>query len=267
MKGEMHMVLVDREIRARVNEEKLIGSYDPRCLTNIGYDLRAKQFTVGGEMKDSVTLKPGESTFVEPAESVNMPKDLMGQVVLKNSRIRQGLSLEAPFYQPGHKTRVYFRLTNVSADSITLDADQKYATIVFYTLSQEPEHPYDGAFQEEFNFRGMGEYQNVYKRQMKELEQKKDDLKELEGSIYANVLTILSIFVALFAIVTINVNLTANSATMQMYFVFNALVLGCVSFLVALLNTVVKDKPVRITHWLPAIAAFAAAVAAKFFLQ
>lgn len=263
----MYMVLVDREIRERVDHANLIDSYDPRCLTNIGYDLRARQFTVGGEMKESVTLNPGESTFVEPAESVNMPTDLMGQVVLKNSRIRQGLTLEAPFYQPGHQTRVYFRLTNVSAESITLEADQKYATIVFQKLSQEPEQPYDGKFQKEFNFRGMGDYQDVYKRQMKELEQKQHDIKELEGTIYANVLTILSIFVALFAIVTINVNLTANSATVQMYFVFNALVLGCVSFLAALLNTVVKDRPFRLSHWLPAIAAFMAAVAAKFLLK
>lgn len=261
------MVLVDREVRARVNNESMIESYDERCLTNIGYDLRAKQFTVGGELKDSITLEPGESTFVEPAETVNMPNDLMGQVVLKNSRIRQGLSLEAPFYQPGHQTRVYFRLTNVSADSITLAAGEKYATIVFQKLSQEPEHPYDGTFQKEFNFRGMGDYQDIYKRQMRELEQQKDSIKELEGSIYANVLTILSIFVALFAIVTINVNLAANSATVGTYFVFNALALGCISFLVALLNTVVKDRPFHITHWLPAIAAFAAAVAAKFLMK
>lgn len=261
------MVLVDREIRARVNDANLIESYDERCLTNIGYDLRAKQFTVDGEMKEFVSLNPGESTFVEPAESVNMPKDLMGQVVLKNSRIRQGLSLEAPFYQPGHQTRVYFRLTNVSADIITLEADQKYATIVFTKLSQEPEQPYEGAFQKEFNFRGMGDYKNIYKHQMRELERQKNDIRELEGSIYANVLTILSIFVALFAIVTINVNLTANSATVQMYFVFNALVLGCVSFLVALLNTVVKDRPFCVGHWIPAFVAFAAAIAAKFLLK
>lgn len=261
------MVLIDREIRARVNGENLIESFDERSLTNIGYDLRAKRFTVGTEMKETTTLEPGESTFVEPVEIVNMPKDLMAQIVLKNSRIRQGLSLEAPFYQPGHQTRAYFRLTNISADSIILEAGQQYATIVFQKLSQEPEEPYEGAFQKEFNFRGMGDYQDIYKRQMRELEQQKDSIKELEGSIYANVLTILSIFVALFAIVTINVNLAANSATVGTYFVFNALALGCVSFLVALLNTVVKDRPFRFTHWLPAIVAFVAAVAAKFLIK
>lgn len=259
------MVLVDREIRTRVNEAKLIESYDERCLTNIGYDLRAKQFTVGGELKAAVTLKPGESTFVEPVESVNMPKDLMGQVVLKNSRIRQGLTLEAPFYQPGHQTRVYFRLTNVSADSVVLEADQKYATIVFQKLTQEPEQPYEGAFQKEFNFRGMGDYQDVYKRQMRELEQKKDDIKELESSIYANVLTILSIFVALFTFLTINVTLAANSATVKYYFIFNALMLGCISFLVALLNTVVKTKKGGWICWIPAGIAFIAAFALYYF--
>ena len=254
------MVLVDREIRARTNQENLIDSYDERCLTNIGYDLRAKQFTVGAELKDTVTLGPGESTFVEPVESVNMPKDLMAQVVLKNSRIRQGLSLEAPFYQPGHQTRVYFRLTNVSNDSIALYADEQYATVVFHKLSQEPEIPYEGTFQKEFNFRGMGKYKGEYEKQMRVFEDKKDDIKELESSIYSNVLTILSIFVALFTFLTINVTLTANSATIKQYFIFNALVLGCISFLVALLNTVVKGNNSNWRSWIPALAAFVAAL-------
>lgn len=254
------MVLVDREIRARVDSANLIDSYDEECLTNIGYDLRAKQFTVDGEMKTSVTLGPGESTFVEPVETVNMPTDLMGQVVLKNSRIRQGLSLEAPFYQPGHQTRTYFRLTNVSDDSITLYADEQYATVVFMKLSQEPQRPYDGTFQREFDFRGMGSYQGVYERQMRVLEGKEDDIKGLESSIYANVLTILSIFVALFTFLTVNITLTANSATIKMYFIFNALMLGCISFLVALLNTVVKSKPSDWRSWVPALASFLAAL-------
>lgn len=261
----MCMVLVDREIRTRVNDAGLIDSYDERCLTNIGYDLRAKQFTVGSELKTSVMLKPGESTFVEPAESVNMPNDLMGQVILKNSRIRQGLSLEAPFYQPGHQTRVYFRLTNVSADNITLEIGEKYATIVFQKLSQEPESPYEGTFQNEFSFRGMGDYQDIYKRQIKELEQKQDNIKELESSIYANVLTILSIFVALSAFLTINVTLAGNSATIKMYFTFNALMLGCISFLVALLNTVVKTRKRGWLCWIPAAVAFVAAFALYYF--
>lgn len=253
------MVLVDREIQLRANAENLIESYDPRCLTNIGYDLRAKQFTVGGELKSTVLLKPGESTFVEPVEAVNIPNDLMAQVVLKNSRIRQGLSLDAPIYQPGHQTRAYFRLTNVSADSISLEADQKYATIIFQKLSQEPEQPYDGTFQNEFNFRGMGDYQDVYKRQVRELEQKEDNIKSLESSIYTNVLTILTIFVALFTFLTINVSLTANSETTEMYFIFNLLALGCISFLVALINTVIKAKKNGWIYWIPAAVTFIAA--------
>ena len=115
------MVIVDHEIADRVKRDGLIDSFDDSCLTNIGYDLRAKQFYVSDKAEERVILQPNESAFVESVEIVSMPTDMLGRVALKNSRIRQGLSLDAPVYQPGHKTRIYFRLTNVSADSIELD--------------------------------------------------------------------------------------------------------------------------------------------------
>ena len=136
------MVIVDHEIADRVKHDSLIDSFDDSCLTNIGYDLRAKQFYVSDKAEERVTLQPNESAFAESVEIVSMPTDMLGRVALKNSRIRQGLSLDAPVYQPGHKTRIYFRLTNVSADSIELDKGEKYATILFYTLSSVPDNPY-----------------------------------------------------------------------------------------------------------------------------
>lgn len=256
------MVLVDHQIKSRVEHDCLIDSYKESCLTNIGYDLRVKNFYASRDDEKGVkkvTLLPNESVFVESVETVSMPKDLLAQVVLKNSRIRLGLSLDAPVYQPGHKTRIYFRLTNVSADEITLAEDEKYATIIFEKLDAEPEHTYAGTFRDEFDFRGLGEYKSVYNKQLRELEKKADDIKSLESGIYANVLTILSVFVALFSFLTTNISLAANSATIEQYFVFNALLLGCISFLVALLNTVVKTKKTNWKHWIPAAVSFIAA--------
>lgn len=254
------MVLTDRQIEERALKQALIESYYDACLTNVGYDLRAKQFYTGEKTEDSVTLLPNESAFVESVEIVSMPHDLLGRVTLKNSRIRMGLTLDAPVYQPGHKTRIYFRVTNVSADSITLYSGERYAMIMFEQLTEVPTHPYEGAFKDEFSYRGLGTYKDIYKRQRHELEKKTDDLKAMENNIYTNVLAILAIFMALFSFLTINVSLTVNSATVDQYLIFNALLLGGISFLVALLATVTKPGKHGWKLWIPAIICFAAAI-------
>ena len=251
------MVLTDRQIAQRVKSDHLIESYYESCLTNIGYDLRAKKFYTVKGAEDSVTLLPNESVFVESVEIVDMPKDLLGRVTLKNGRIRLGLTLDSPVYQPGHKTRIYFRLTNVSADIIALDADERYAMIMFEQLTDVPDEPYAGVFKDEFSFRGLGDYADVYKRQRKEIEKKTEDLKELERSIYGNVLAILAIFMALFSFVTLNISLSANSSTVEHYLIFNALLLGGISFLVALINMVMRNG--KWTNWIPAVGCFIAA--------
>lgn len=256
------MTLVDHQIAALVEQSNLIDSFDSRCLTNIGYDLRAKKFYINSEGKKSITIMPNDSVFVESVEVITLPPSLLGRIALKNGRIRQGLTMDAPVYQPGHKTRIYFRLTNVSADAITLYENEKYAMICFEQLAAEPNTLYGGTFQEEFDYQGLADYQDVYKRQIRELDKKKDDLKGMENSIYTNVLSILAIFMALFSFLTVNVTLAANSATVENYLIFNALMLGGISFLVALLNTVIRPKKNGWYSWLPAAICFLAA----FFL-
>lgn len=162
------MVIVDHEIADRVERDNLIDSFDASCLTNVGYDLRAKKFYVSNKPEERVVLQPSESAFVESVEIVSMPTDMIGRIALKNSRIRQGLSLDAPVYQPGHTTRIYFRLTNVSGNRIELDSDERYATIMFDRLSAVPDKPYTGAFSDEFQYKGLGDYKNAYKKQIRE---------------------------------------------------------------------------------------------------
>lgn len=250
------MILVDKEIATLVEQEGLIDSFDPRCLTNIGYDVRAKCFAVGKENMDHVSLQPGESVFVSSVETIDMPENLLCQVVLKNSRIRQGFTIDAPVYQPGHHTRVFFRLTNVSGNELSLDAGDMCATLVFEQLSQAPEHPYTGAFKDEFDFSGLGEYQDIYKRQIRVLEKKSEDLKSVEHTIYANVLVILTVFVALFSFLTTNISLLSVNADISKFLLYNFVILGCVSFLVALLDGVInRAVPTRrqFLRWIPAV--------------
>lgn len=78
------MILVDKEIKVFLangqigntdNQTAIFdGSYD--CVTNIGYDLRARGFI------------KGESVFVESFETIHFDNSTCGIVNIKNSRLR-----------------------------------------------------------------------------------------------------------------------------------------------------------------------------------
>lgn len=253
------MLLTDRDIAQLIKENRLIENADNGNITNIGYDLTAKYFAVAGKELDAVSLLPGESAFVGAEENISMQNNLAARVVLKNSRIRQGLAIEAPVYQPGHHTKVFFRLTNITGDEITLTKGQKYATILFEQLTGDAAHPYDGTFSEEFDFNGLARYHDIYNAQVKKIEKKAEDLKAMERNIYSNVLVILTVFVALFSFLTTNITLAAQSADATQFLLYNCVMLGCVGFLVALLGNFVgtaKSKAI----WFPCIIMFAAAL-------
>lgn len=98
-----------------------------------------------------VMLLSGSST----SELIRLPSALAARVMLHNSHIRQGLSLDAPLYFPGHSTRVFFRVTNVGQDTIVLDCACGIAQLVFERVEGEVEHSYNGAFADEFDYRGV----------------------------------------------------------------------------------------------------------------
>ena len=259
------VVLVDHDIIALNSSVGLIDPFQAERVTNIGYDLSAEFFISDEEDREKrrhAALLPGESVFVGAKESIRLDlhKDLIARVSLKNSRLRQGLRLDAPIYQPGHHTRVFFRLTNVSGSRIDLAEGELYAMVVFDRLSSEPDHPYSGTFSGEFDFSGMGSYAGVYDRQIREIEQKTEDLKMMERSIYGNVLVIITVFVALFSFITTNFSLVTASATVKQFMVYNFLLLGCISFLVSLLGSFIgntrSNRPCR----LACILAFAIAI-------
>ena len=125
------MVLTDRELRT-LNQEltaqnkPLISDAKSDQFFSIGYDLTTSGFYVGQEAeKSNISLAPNDSVFVKSKEVIDLPSDVMAYVSLRNSRIRQGLSLTAPIYQPagercrraGQKRQQY-RNGGLSADSV-----------------------------------------------------------------------------------------------------------------------------------------------------
>ena len=244
------MLLVDRDIISL--GESLIEGFRKDSVTNIGYDLTAEGFWVSDQEQKEITLQPLESVFVQAKENIRLPNDMIGRVVLRNSRIRQGFSLDAPVYQPGHYTSVFCRLTNVSSDELVLRSGQKYATIQFERIGNEPDTPYKGAFSDETKFTGLASYEGQYEKQMRAIEKKTEDIKSMEKTIYANVLVILTVFVALFSFITTNLSLLSANASVERFLIHNFVLLGCINFLVGLLNGLVKEDH-NWKRWLPTI--------------
>ena len=106
------MLLGNKEI-ARLADDGAISGAKAENIGPVSYDLTTNAFHVESSAQDAVSLEPGDSVFVSSAECLHLPDNVAARVGLKNSRIREGLSLDAPLYFPGHETRVFFRVTKI----------------------------------------------------------------------------------------------------------------------------------------------------------
>lgn len=160
-------ILVDKEI-LRFIENGTFKNFSKENVLSIGYDLRPiSYYNTNNEHFENVRLEPGDSVYVGCKEVVDFPNNIGAFIQLRNSRIRQGLHLEAPIYQPGHNTKIYYRLTNTSKSVISLSLDDGTAYIVFYGLEETPLSVYNGAFQNEGGeFFAMSTYSEQYRKQM-----------------------------------------------------------------------------------------------------
>lgn len=246
------MMMVDTDILQLIDNNVLYGhdiSEDEmrNAVGAISYDLHTLNYTNNETVaSDSCKLLPGESVFVACKEIVNLPGDISASIILRNSRIRQGFMLDAPVYQPGHHTRVFYRITNVSKCALDLRPDSDFASIQFEKLDHAPSKPYNGAFQGEMGYSDMGKYTSQYKKEMSRLDEKMDEIKHLERNIYTNIITLMSIFIALFSIININVDLAfAPTVERSRLLISNLVTIGSIAFLVSLIQLCFARKGKR----------------------
>lgn len=262
IKGVFFLLLVDHELKERIKNDGLLQDIQENNIFNIGYDLICDGFSrQPNDQADFYKLLPGESVFVRSKETLQLPTDLCAHVSLRNSRIRQGLSLEAPVYQPGHKTRVFFRITNISTSEITLYSGEGIASIFFELLHAQPDKPYNGTYQGEFNYTGMGQYAPQYVSQMKQVEDRLADLKNMEKSVYGNVVTLMTIFIGIFSLVNLNLTAAATSPawTMAELLMYNLCIIGGIFTLAGLIRVLVPPlhhKSLSGWYWLAPVACF-----------
>lgn len=139
-------------------------------MNGISYDVTLDIIVdASGEELTEYELQPGETVFVSSREKISVPTDILVRVAEKNSRMRQGLQVEGPHYQPGHVTYVFMRVRNISTKIIKLAQDMKIAQLIFEELKEIPEVPYsvqeNASFQNEKKNVGLGNYRAEYEKQ------------------------------------------------------------------------------------------------------
>ena len=237
------MILTKDAIKNRIDSCNMIENCIEDAIGNVSVDLRVESIVGTEDALSEYELNPGETVFVKTMETLNMPLDLVGIIGEKNSRMRQGLVVSGPRYQPGHKTSIYLRVQNISTVVIRIAKGNQIAQIFFETLDRET-RPYEGTFQGETKYKGLGNYQQQYEDNMfQKISKEKEDIDKLTDHIYANVLTLMGIIAAIFTIISINYSAFTNTELSIKYIATMNVTLGlCITLLFGLMLLVINNK-------------------------
>ena len=225
LKGGFAMILVDKEIKQR-GKDIVIEGYDENNVNSVSYDVTLGCIITNDAEKESYILQPGETIFVRTKEMIHMPDDLMGRIGEKNSKMRLGIQVSGPHYFPGHKTYMFLRVSNISPNRIKIEKGDKIAQIFFEQLKEVPQMTYDlqenASFNNEEKYRGFAGYQDEYERKILKIEQQKEELEEKESKMYANIMTIMGVFVAVFSMIMVNfTNVNAGITNLKFLIMLN----------------------------------------------
>lgn len=281
------MILTDRDIKAYSQQGMLIAEhFNPNNVGSISYDLTIDKILVHDEMdsfnedtivhKDSYYLGPGEYVIIKTKELLSIPTNIIGRIADKNSLIRLGLNISGPHYQPGHTTYAYLRVHNISCDKIKISKGQKIAQIIFEELKGIPDVPYSkndtASFNDELEYRGFGKYSNLYTKNKEKIIDMTEELSSKVNGIYGNVLTLMGIFISIFAMISINFQIFSNSSMttdelLKTMIVINTSLALVISFLMGLIVIITDPKKSKqILKWLSIIIAILSITGVSLFL-
>lgn len=248
------MFIVDTQIKNLCNQGKLISeNYNQENVGAVSYDLTVDYIRIYDETKKcyvnevSYDLFPNKTIFICTSETLFIPENMIGIVKEKNSVMREGLVVDGPCYQPGHKTKCFLRITNISEHIITIKTGKKIAQIMFDILSDTPDIPYNkqsnASYNNEFEYLGYGKYKKEYSKEIKKFNKAKEDLEGKVQSIYSNVLVFMGIIATIFTIITINFEAFKDKVLTTMGVLSLNLSLAFItSFLVGILSLFISKK-------------------------
>ncbi len=246
------MILVDKQIAAKVrNDELIVEGFKEENLHCISYDLTVETIICRDKKgrqieKAAYSLMPGEFIYIETKEKLKIPKNIVGIVEERNSVMRMGLSVTGPCYQPGHVTKAFLRVLNISGSTIEITRGFSVAQILFEYLPVSPAVPYSmecqPAFQNENQFIGLGTYSRDYNKYIEEIEKKEEDLNKIEHRIYANSLTLMTILVSILGLLIFNFSALNESIDLLQIVRMNFSLGLTIDFLVGLVFFFIDEK-------------------------
>lgn len=155
------MILSDNEIIELVKKKDMIHDFDINKLQAASYDvsicktihrfkndfrkihlnetLKFDDYYEKIDISLGYDLKPNETIFFQIKEKINMPNNIIGKMTLRNSFIRIGLCLNAPFINPTYSGNLNLSLINNSPFVIEIIPNIILAQIIFEKISKDPD--------------------------------------------------------------------------------------------------------------------------------
>ena len=145
-KPEPVSILPAQMIRARCIQTGLVTPFYERTklrgrsfgLSAAGYDVRIAQ---------SISLAAGQFTLASTVEHFAMPNDLIASVHDKSTWARVGLAVQNTIIEPGWEGYLTIEITNHGRDRLEIVEGDPIAQILFQTLVEPTEQPYQGKYQ------------------------------------------------------------------------------------------------------------------------
>ncbi|HEX6754910.1 MAG TPA: hypothetical protein VF109_03090 [Mycobacteriales bacterium] len=155
--GESVGVLADGDIRSAVARGELISAgfhqdgvqqscYELR-VGEVYYDLSSdeqRRYRIGADGVDDVLIKPFQRVVVITEETLVLPADVVGRILLKGKLFSLGLQPVNTYADPGFSGRLGLVLFNSSPFHIRLERGEPIAKIEFERLPRPVHHPYHG---------------------------------------------------------------------------------------------------------------------------
>lgn len=242
------MLLVDKDMKSLIEKGKfIINGFNQNNLNGVSYDITVDSIIDGNSNLDTYELAPNSIVIVRCKEVLLVPDDIVVRVAEKNSLIRQGIKVEGPHYHPGHKTYIFLRVQNLTSESFLIRKDLNIAQLMCEQLTQIPEVTYDKQKNSSFNlekeYRGTGKYKKEYDNLSKKFENAKNELESMKEKIYANVITIMGIFVSIFTLVSVNIqSFVHKEISPKLIGTVNFCLLTSVVILIGMIALVVNKK-------------------------
>ncbi|MCS7093901.1 MAG: deoxyuridine 5'-triphosphate nucleotidohydrolase [Candidatus Aenigmarchaeota archaeon] len=165
------MILSDKEIKEKIEEEKLIENFidlnvqlqpasfdltldevfllESQALIDFDNKERRlpiyKKIEVKGEYYE---LQKG-CYLITFNEILNIPKDLIGLLRPRSSLVRSGASIFSSLWDPGYSGKSNCLLVVFNDNGIKLKKSARIAQMIFLKLNKPPEKTYSGIYQKE----------------------------------------------------------------------------------------------------------------------